>query len=124
MINNASYSKRIYPANFFTIACGIHLLNKSSFRYEQIRKGLPFILIPDKRVLVDIKQKEVISVDAIFSSEKCLSYYNILKKLSEMMSDEESNFLTLVTLRINEINIFARHLFRSQKCFFGLAHNK
>jgi len=48
----------------------------------------------------------------------------VLKKLSEMMSDDDSNFSTLVTLHIDEINIFARHLFRSHKCIFGPAHNE
>ena len=123
-MNNASYSKRIYPAKSFTIARGIHLLNKSSSRYEQIRKGLPFVLILDKRVLVDVKEKEAISVDTIFSSEKYSPPYNVLKKLPEMMSDKESNVSTLVTLYIDEINIFARYLFRSQKCIFGPVHNE
>ena len=114
----------MYHANSFTVACRIHLLSKSSTRYEQIRKGLPFVLIPDKRVLVNAKQKEAISVDAIFSSEKHSLYCNMLKKLSEIMINKESNFSTLVTLHINEISIFARHLFRSQKCIFGPAHNE
>ena len=113
LMNNVSYSKRIYPTNSFTVACRIHLLNKSSTQYESIRKGLHFVLIPGKRVLVDVKQKEAISVDAIFSSEKYLPHCNMLKKLSEMIKDRESNFLTLVTLHIDEISIFARHLFRS-----------
>ena len=68
-MNNKSQCERKYPANSFTVDCGFNLHNKSSTHYENVRKNMPFVLIPDKRALLDVNKKTAISEDSIFSSE-------------------------------------------------------
>ena len=63
-------NERIYPADSFTIACGLHLHNNSTNAYEILRKKFPFILLPDKRTLFDMNQKAAITPNCFFNDIK------------------------------------------------------
>ena len=49
---------------------------------------MPFALIRDRRILLDVNKKAAISEDSIFCSAKCSPHCNVLKKWSEMMNNE------------------------------------
>ena len=69
---NTTFNKRVYPADSFTIACGLLLHNNSTSRYENIRKALSFILLPEKRNFFDINKKAAIPQDCFFNEKKQL----------------------------------------------------
>ena len=120
---NTTFNKRVYPADSFTIACGLLLHNNSTSRYENIRKTLPFILLPDKRTLFDINKKAAIPQDCFFNEKKTAPHCNVLKKVAEVVSkmsknkvlnEEPKAFKLVMAMHIDEVVIQSRHLFRNQ----------
>ena len=79
-MNNTTYNKRIYPENSFTMACALHLHNKSTHHYELLRKNLPFILLPDKRIFSEYNKNAFVSADCFFSKHCCISSWQIIEK--------------------------------------------
>ena len=80
------FNERFFPDDSFKITCGLLLCNSSTSRHENIRKKSPFILLPDKRTLLDINKKAVIPPDYIFN-EKTAPHFSVLKKVAEVRSE-------------------------------------
>ena len=48
ILASANFHERINPENSFTMRCGLQLCNNRTSRHENIRKNIPFILLPKK----------------------------------------------------------------------------
>ena len=69
VMRNATFDEIIYPEHSFTIVCAFQFHNNSSIYHENIRKIIHFLLLPDKRTLFEVNQKDAIPTDCIFNSE-------------------------------------------------------
>ena len=82
---DTKYNKIVYPDNSLNLWCAIQLHNNSTKYYETIRKKVPFILLPDKRVLFNLSKKLVIPPDWFLNQNKTVPYCNVLKKIIEVI---------------------------------------
>ena len=87
-----------------------------------MRKDLPFILLPNKRTLFDVSQTSDIPPDCSFNDKTTAPHCNVWNKFAEVLSKIDYNevfqekrkiFKLIMALHMNEINIFARHVFRN-----------
>ena len=101
------------------------LHHSSSSHCKSLRKIVPILLLPGKRALFDVGQKAVIPSDCFFYVKSSAPHCNVLKNISEVMKikklnneivNETTDFATLMALRIDEIHIQPRHLFRDKNC--------
>ena len=101
---SSSFNERIHPENSFTMACRLQLHNSITNRHEPIRKNLPFLLLPDKRTLLDVSKKSASPLDFFFSNDSASPDCNVLKKVTKIVSNlnkyiilkEERNILKLI----------------------------
>ena len=109
--------------------CGLQLHTNGTSMCEKVRENLPFILIPDKRTLFDVSYKSAIPPDFFFNDETTAPHCNVLKKIVEVSSKIDHNsvlqeirnkFKLIMALRIDEMNVFSRNLFRNQSFFWVL----
>ena len=129
---NCDYHQRIYPKNSFTMACGLQLHHNSAHRYEMIRKNLPFVLLPDKRTLLDSSNKPAIPADCFFNEDFISPHSKVLQKIADILPKlggkirkwrQNLNYFSLIfAMRIDEINIQVKHSFCNQS-LFGPSHN-
>jgi len=127
-MNNTTYNKRIYPENSFTMACALHLHNKSTHHYELLRKNLPFILLPDKRIFSEYNKNAFVSADCFFQNTAASPHGKLLRNICHKISfknnlQEGIHQKRVMALHLDKINIQSWHIFRNKTSMFGPSHN-